>query len=71
MKTVKVTKVLKEPKAGQKGYRKFMKLKSKSESFDALAKAQDESSRNVYDQLKQGRNPYRSGEQGKISLRYE
>jgi len=65
----KVTKVLKEPKAGQKGYRKFMKLKSKSESFDALAKAQDESSRNVYDQLKQGRNPYRSGEQ--VKYRYD
>ena len=35
----------------------------------SLAKAQDESSRNVYDQLKQGRNPYRSGEQ--VKYRYD
>ena len=65
----KTTKILKEPKPGEKGYRKYMKLKSKSESFDALAKAQDESSKNVYDQLKQGRNPYRSGEQ--VKYRYD
>ena len=65
----KITKILEEPKPGQKGYKKYWKLKSKSESFDALAEAQDESSKNVYDQLRQGRNPYRSGEQ--VKYRYD
>ena len=58
-----------EPKPGDKGYKKYMRLKNTSDIRNEQSDAQRESSRNRFDQLKQGRNAYRSGEQ--VKYRYD
>ena len=52
-----------EPKPGDKGYKRYMRLKNTSEIRNEQSDAQRESSRNRFDQLNQGRNASRSGEQ--------